>query len=110
MNLLESIQASLTTAVGRCYPMTSPVKPVTPFAIYSQITNLPQVNMATEVSIENTRIQVDVFSKSYSEVQTKADAVRSAMIALGGIPQSAGDIYESEVKLYRVTQDFSFWH
>ena len=109
MNILESIQASLTSVVGRCYPMTAPVKPITPFAIYSQVANSPEVTLTTEIPIENTHIQVDVFSKSYSEVQSQADAIRSAMIAIGGIPQSAMDIYESEVKLYRVTQDFSFW-
>jgi len=61
-------------------------------------------------TLDNTRLQIDVFATTYSEVQDLADQIRSAMLALDIIPISSGDLYESEVKLYRVTQDFSVWY
>lgn len=110
MTILENIQATLTAIVGRSYPLVSPEKPTAPYAIYSQITNAPEVTMESAVPIENTRLQIDVFAKTYAEVQTLADQVRSAMLGLNITPISAGDLYEAEVKLFRVTQDFSVWY
>jgi Protein of unknown function (DUF3168) len=110
MTILESVQSTIEAVVGRCYPMTVPDRPTLPYSIYLQVSNSPEVNMANSVPIENTRIQIDVFSTTYAEVQSLADAVRVAMMGLGGIPQTSGDIYESAVKSYRVTQDFSFWY
>ena len=109
MSILETIQSTVKDVVGRCYPMVAPEKPTVPYAIYFQVTNVPEVVMKNEVPIENSRIQVDVYCKTYAEAQTKADAIRTAMMGIGAVPVSAGDLYESEVKLYRVTQDFSIW-
>lgn len=110
MNMIETIQAAIAGVVGNCYPITSPEKPTIPYAVYMQVSNAPEVSMESQVPIENTRLQVDVFAKTYAQVQTLADQIRSAMLALNVTPLSAGDLYESEVKLYRVTQDFSVWY
>lgn len=110
MTLLETVQSTISGVVGRCYPLVSPEKPIAPYAIYSQITNAPEVTMQSSVPIENTRLQIDVFAKTYAEVQSLADQVRSVMLAINITPISAGDLYEAEVKLFRVTQDFSVWY
>lgn len=109
MSILETIQSAISGVVGRCYPMVAPEKPTAPYAIYFEVNNAPEMSIANVLSIENSRIQVDVYCKTYAEAQTKADAIRTAMIGIGAIPLSAGDLYESEVKLYRVTQDYSVW-
>lgn len=110
MSLLTSIQSAVNTAVGRCYPLTAPDKPTCPYAIYFQVSNTPNVVIDNTIAIENARIQVDVYAKTYAQCQSLADGVRSAMIGIDGIPLTAADLYEPEVKLYRVTQDFSFWY
>jgi len=111
MNMIQTIQAAIGDVVGgRCYPLTGPDKPVLPYVVYMQVSNAPEVNIASTVPIENTRLQVDVFSKTYGEAQDLADQIRSAMLNINVTPLSAGDLYEAEVKLYRVTQDFSVWY
>lgn len=109
MSVLTDIQAAIQGVVGKCYPMVAPEKPAVPYAVYFQVANAPEVTVATEVPIENTRVQVDVYAKTYSQVQTLADGIRSAMLGLKAVPILAQDLYEDEVKLYRVTQDFSIW-
>ena len=106
---MKDIQVAVAGVVGRCYPLTVPEKPVAPYAIYMQVSNTPEVTMENTIPVESTRVQVDVFSKTYAEVQDLSDQIRSVMMSLGAIPLSAGDLYEGEVKLYRVTQDFSIW-
>ena len=110
VSLLTNIQAAVATTVGRCYPLTAPDKPTIPYATYFQVSNVPNVVIDSKIPIENARIQVDVFAKTYAESQSLANSVRTALIAIDGIPLTAMDLYEPEVKLYRVTQDFSFWY
>lgn len=110
MSMIETIHETIAAIVGNCYPLTVPEKPVAPYAIYLQVSNSPDVVLESLVAIDNTRLQVDIFAKTYAEVQSLSNQVRDALMALNIIPLSSGDLYESEVKLYRVTQDFSVWH
>lgn len=109
MSVLTDIQAAVQLVVGKCYPMVAPEKPVVPYAVYFQVANSPEVTTENTIPIENTRFQVDVYAKTYSQVQSLANDIRSAMLDLKVVPISAQDLYEDEVKLYRVTQDFSIW-
>ena len=106
---MKDVQTAINGVVGRCYPLTVPEKPIVPYAIYMQVSNTPEVTMENTIPIESTRVQIDVFSKTYGEAQDLSGQIRLAMMNLGAIPLSAGDLYEGEVKLYRVTQDFSIW-
>lgn len=110
MSILTDIKTAIGALVsGRCYPLIAPEKPVAPYAVYFQVANAPEVTMETTVPVENTRVQVDVYAKTYAEAQSLADAARSAMLNLGAVPLLSVDLYEQEVKLYRVAQDFSIW-
>ena len=109
MSVLTDIQSAIQAVVGKCYPMVAPEKPVVPYAVYFQVANSPEVTVETRIPIENTRFQVDVYAKTYGQAQTLANDVRTAMMGLKAVPISAQDLYEDEVKLYRVLQDFSIW-
>lgn len=109
MSVLTDIRAAIQLVVGKCYPMVAPEKPVVPYAVYFQIANAPEVTTNNMVPIENTRFQVDVYAKTYGQVQSLAADIRAAMLDMGAVPNVAQDLYEDEVKLYRVMQDFSIW-
>jgi hypothetical protein len=109
MNIFQSIQHAVKEVVGSCYPITVPEKPDIPYAVYMQVSNTPEVTVENTIPIESSRVQVDVYAKTYAESQDLGGRVRDALMAIGAIPLSAGDLYESDVKLYRVTQDFSVW-
>lgn len=110
MSTLTEIKTAIGNLVsGRCYPLIAPEKPVAPYAVYFQVANAPEVTMENTVPVENTRVQVDAYAKTYAEAQSLAESIRSAMLSLGAIPLLAVDLHENEVKLYRVAQDFSIW-
>lgn len=100
---------------GRMYPMVAPDSPVVPFIVYQNITNSPEYTLGNTSPINNTRMQIDCYSDSYSGVKTLVASVQSAMMAaaqantLVNVPKMSQDLYESEVKLFRVTQDYSIW-
>lgn len=108
----EQLKTTLSSLVGgRVYPMTAPDKPTTPYITYQNIANSPE-NTLTGVPVNNTRMQVDCFDKTYSGVKTLAANVVTAMQAASyaNVQTMNQDIYEAEVKLYRVQFDFSIWY
>lgn len=110
MSILTDIKTAVGALVsGRCYPINAPEKPAAPYAVYFQVANAPEVTLENTVPIENTRVQVDVYAKTYAEAQSLAAQVRTAMMGLTAVPLLSVDLFEQEVKLYRVAQDFSIW-
>ena len=110
------IEESLFTALsslagGRVYPMIAPDSPTKPFIIYQNIANTPEVTLANGVPINNTRMQIDCYDKTYAAVKALAAAVQAALVAapFTNIPLMNQDLYEQEVKLYRVQLDYSLW-
>lgn len=77
------------------------------------VTEEPQITLSGEVSLKNELWQVDCWSQSYSEAETLADAVESAMAATGtdfySVRTDRGVLYENPTELYRVSIDFSLW-
>ena len=98
-------------AGGRVYPLIAPDSPIKPFIIYQNIANTPEVTLANGVPISNTRMQIDCYDKTYAAVKAFAAAVQAAMTSatFTNVPLMNQDLYEQEVKLYRVQLDFSIW-
>jgi hypothetical protein len=108
MNTIETIASAINDEIV-CFPLSAPTPPPIPYATYQVISQVPELDLTSQILLINYRIQVDVFSSSYAEAQEKALAVRDALGEIGGLPMNATDLYEDVVRLYRVTQDFSFW-
>jgi hypothetical protein len=113
MSIEQQLATTLSALVsGRIYPLTAPDSPVTPYIVYHNIANTPENTLADGVPINNSRIQVDCYDKTYSAVKTLAASVISSMSVapFTNIATLNQDIYEAEVKLFRVQQDFSIWY
>ena len=106
---LETLLKPLAT--GSCWPLVAPDKPATPYIVYQNISNTPEVTLSDGVPINNTRMQIDVYAKSYKDVKAVAAAVVTAMAtaAFTNVPLQNQDLYEQDVKLYRVQMDYSLW-
>lgn len=103
-----------TTAAGvKVYPMAAPDQTLAPFITYQRISATNEnVLDGGKVNLCNTRVQIDIYSKTYAQAISIASAVDGVMCT--GFPQivslQAQDIYESEVDLYRVLAQYSIWH
>lgn len=108
----ETIFSTLTGLVGgRVYPLIAPDKPTTPFIVYQNVANSPENTLADGVPINNTRIQLDCYASSYAAVKALAASLQAAMAAAAftNIQLMNQDLYEPDVKLYRVQFDYSLW-
>lgn len=112
MSIEGSVQAVLAVLVaGRCYPLVAPDSPVTPYITYQVISN-PALNVLSgDAGVSNRRFQVDVWADSYGAAKGLAASVTAAMAssALSNTKIGSHDQYEAEVKIYRVSMDFSVW-
>lgn len=114
MAVQETLYTALQSLVGgRLFPVVAPSTVTLPYAVYQVISQVPQNVLADTPGLYNTRIQVDVFARLYSEGQTLKASIRSAMAS--GFGNSAKeiltqDLFEEDARLHRVTMDWSVWH
>jgi len=113
------IQPGIYTALhglveGRCYAGVAPDNPVTPYIVFSRVASVPENTLSSGQPVQQTRIQVDMYDKSYDAAQSLADSVQVAILTLAYPIQATQtleqDMYESEVKLHRVSHDYSIYH
>ena len=108
-----SLLSGATAAGVKVYPMAAPDQTQAPFITYQRVSAVSaNVLDGSNVSLLNTHIQIDIFSKSYAQVQAIFSAVD--LLLMSGFDQVISvqnqDIYEAEVDLYRVLAEYSIWH
>lgn len=109
----ETVYTALQSLVGgRVYPNVAPDKPTAPYIVYSRVASSPENTLADGQPIQQTRLQVDIYDKTYAGVQTLAESVLTAMTGatVKAIQLLEQDQYEQDVKLHRVIHDYSIWH
>ena len=98
---------------GGVFALIAPDTPATPFAVYQIVASAPENTLAQGVTLENDRYQVDIYAPLYQDVHDLADSARAALIAiawpLSFVFLTQTDQFEAELKLHRVTMDFSVW-
>jgi len=113
----DSTVKDITT---RCYPVTIPQSPQYPLILYTKITGMRDHHLRGPSGHAHPRLQIESWSKSYSEAKTLAAAIRKALDGYSGtasgtvirscLIESERDIFESEIEVYRVTSDWFIWH
>lgn len=104
----------------RIYPDFATQNQTFPQIIYAQIDSQSSNAMRTASSLFDTRIQVDSWAKTKPEARDLANKVRTSLdgfigtilgVRIWGVQFLNEDAnYDGEVKLYRVSQDYSFSH
>ena len=73
----------------------------------------PQNAIGGENALKNESWQVDCWDNSYTDVETLADAVESAMAAAGtdfdAVRTDRSVLFENQTGLYRISIDYSLW-
>jgi hypothetical protein len=112
-SLLSTTTLLTGTISTRVYPVKAPQNVSEPYLIYTRISGGQVSGLDGYLTMENPRIQIDAYSKGYSQVKTIADNVHSAMngaTAFKAILISDNDLFEEDFDLYRVSMDFSVWN
>ena len=113
----DSTVKDITT---RCYPVTIPQSPQYPLILYTKITGMRDHHLQGPNGRAHPRFQIEAWSKTYTEAKALAKAIREALDGYSGtasstkigscLIESERDIYESEIEVYRVIQDYFIWH
>ena len=101
-------------AGGRAHPLAADQPTGAPYVTYQRVAVVPNntVQGNGDPGLWNSRIQIDVFAKTYAEAEGVAGDVRAALQgwAVKNVQLSEQDLYEPDTKLYRVLMEFSVWH
>ena len=116
MAMIESLVTLLgtgnTSAGTRIFPMTAPDAVVRPYLVYQRITANDENVLNGTSGLYNTRLQIDCYADTYAGVNALAAQVDALMVAwvIQNVSLGQQDLYEQDVKLYRIQVDYSIWH
>lgn len=120
MTVGEMINAALGgLSCGAPYPGVAPDDSPGPYVVLATYFGDPQLTLNGELSLQDRRVQLDVYAATYLEADQLADEVRAALGAQShlGSPAlfTASNItkeffgVDPDVKLYRVMVEFTLW-
>lgn len=115
--LLDQLQTLLAplAAGGAWYGLNAAQPPVYPYITWQRITSTTSNTLDGPTNLQNTRVQVDIFSPDIYAANAIGIALDAAMQAasvagtLTNVQLSSQDIYEFDVRCHRITKDFSVW-
>lgn len=108
-----AIEAAGTSAGDRVYPLVAPPSPATPYVVYRRFGSQVESVLVGDPPIENIYLQVDCYAATYAAAWGLQAQVYGAIkaSALKAVPLSEpDDLYEADVKLFRVMQEWSLWN
>lgn len=111
--LIEDLQAVLAPlATGGAHYGGCLVQPVPDeYLVWLRVVSVPNVTFDGPSDLQNTRVQVDAIAKTVARAAELADAVTTALLASGltVVPLETQDMFEEEVRRWRVISDYSVW-
>ena len=115
-SLLSEATAITNLVNTRIYPVQAPQPTSFPYIIYSRISGGQVNGLNGYLILENPRIQIDMYSTSYSQAKVCADTVHSIMngaTTFKSILLSDTDLFNDDFRdedSFRVSMDFSCWN
>lgn len=114
MSFIEELQAvlsALAPAGGVFYGANTAQPPVYPFIVWSRVVSNANAVLQGPTDLQNTRVQIDIYSRQLSEAVQLEVALEAVMAAwsVQNVPLSSVDFFEGEVRAYRITKDYSVW-
>ncbi|WP_186137962.1 DUF3168 domain-containing protein [Burkholderia gladioli] len=100
-------------AGGRVYPDVAPATAAKPYIVYQSVGGVDETTFDGADTLQNSRMQVAVWSMSRGEAATIIGQVRQALTDLPVLATPIGaptSVYEDDTKLYGSRQDFSIWY
>ena len=122
MSLYNKLYKHLSTSVlitahtsNRIYPVLLPQGTVAAFpaVTYQRITADRVYSLSGYSTLENAKMQIDCWATSFETVKDLGNKMRQVVdgaTAFASNLISDQDLYEDEVNVYRVSQDYSLWN
>lgn len=112
--LVEDVQALLNPlAAGGAWYGGSPQQAAAalPYIVWFRVDSTANVAMGGASQLQNTRVQIDIYSRSLQQAEGLAATLTAALAAsaITNVPLSSFDQYEPDIKAYRISKDYSLW-
>ena len=106
---LQAVLAPLT--IGGAWDKTAAQGTLPPYIIWHLVVSPTNVSMDGPSDTQNARVQIDAFARTGAETEMLGMSIAAAMAAatFKNVPKSSQDFYEPEVKLHRISMDYSLW-
>ena len=102
--------APVTAIVGdRVSYVTRSQSLAAPAVLLTVVSTVPQNQLAGAPTLDQSRVQLDVYADSYTQARALATACRNALEAAGYVTESEIDNFEPDVPEFRITQDYMTW-
>lgn len=112
-SLIEQVVSLLggIAAGGVHYGVNKSQTITVPYIVILRVASVPNVSLQGASDLQNTRMQVDVYAKTVSELDALGKQIAAAFAgsSISNVPVMSVDFFEAETKLFRTTQDFSIW-
>ncbi len=95
---------------GRIYPQEAPEDITKPYVVYSVITSTNPQTFSGLSTLENARVQVDVYADTYGGSRVLMGHVKDAIdenMAVGEVFWNS--VFEQNTDIHRQSMDFSLW-
>jgi hypothetical protein len=111
MTTIQEQLLAYLSPVTSIYPIIAPQGAVLPYVTYQRVGSNVNNVLVGPPSIDQTRMQVDVWHTSYQGAQTLAAQIKTRMQgwSVQNVLIGDYDLYEASVKTYRVLMEFSIW-
>ena len=110
--LVEDLQALLDPlAAGGAHYAINETPATIPYIVWLRVDSTPNVALGGPSALQNTRVQVDVYAKSFQAAVAIEVALEAAFAAssIQNVPVLSQDFFEDDVALYRISKDYSVW-
>ena len=108
----QALQAVLAPLVaGKSFPNLASQDATPPYIVYQRVVSVTHNNLLGPSDLQNTRVQIDIYSRRISEAAQLETALEASLASwsVQNVPISSVDVYEEEVRAYRITKDYSIW-
>jgi len=112
MTIEQTIFTALSSlANSRVYPLIAPEKVAMPYIVYTKVASVPENTLDGGATIDLVRMQIDIYESNYSLAKSLADSVRLELegLSIKATMQSEFDFFETDLHIYRVSQDYLIW-
>jgi hypothetical protein len=111
--LIEDLQALLNplAAGGAFYALNTTEPPTYPYIVFQRVASDANVALGGPSVLQNTRVQVDVYSLRIAEASAIGKAVDAAFAAwsVQNVPGVLQDLTDDTTRSYRTSRDYSIW-
>lgn len=112
--LVEDVQALLATlapAGGVFYGLNTTEPPVYPYLVWLRVVSSANASMRGPSNLQNTRVQIDIYSRTVAAAVAIETALDTAMAAwsVQNVPLLSSDEVDQDTQAYRVIKEFSVW-